>query len=147
MRGVAAGVLAGVIAASMVLAPRGSIEVSQAQPSAPDIARAKELYQLAETAMAEQRHGDAARDYGAAYDITKDPVLFYKIGAANERGGKCDVALIYYRRYLREAKPNEQFTTLTRERITACGGDPKDEGSGSATVPAGSGWGSADRVG
>ncbi|MEO8704655.1 MAG: hypothetical protein ABI867_31660 [Kofleriaceae bacterium] len=156
MRGVAAGIVAGVIAASMLVAPRGSIDTSSAQPAAPvDITRAKELYGLAEAAMTEKRFGDAARDYGAAYDITKDPVLFYKIGSANERGGKCDVALIYYRRYVREAKPDERFVALTNERITACGGDPKDQGSGSAVEPvpvagsgsdAGSGSGSAATV-
>jgi tetratricopeptide (TPR) repeat protein len=113
----------------------------RAQP-APDVAHAKELYQLAETAMAEKRFADAARDYGAAYEITKDPVLFYKIGSANERVGKCDVALIYYRRYLREAKPSEGFAALARDRITACGGDPAAVGSGSES---GSGSGSGER--
>src|SRR6185369_14145213 len=49
--------------------------------------------------------------------------LFYKIGRANERAGKCDAALLYYARYLREGNPSEAFAATTRERITACGGD------------------------
>src|SRR3954471_5562002 len=73
--------------------------------------------------MTEGRWSDAARDFGGAYDITRDPVLFFKIGAANEKAGKCPVALIYYGRYIREAKPDPKYVDMTRERITACGGD------------------------
>jgi len=119
-------VVAAVLLATVAAGPAG-LGTSQAQPApdhAPDYARAKELYKSAELAMAEARFVDAARDYSAAYEITKDPVLFYKIGSAHERSGKCDVALIYYRRYLHESRPSETFTTLTRQRITACGGNP-----------------------
>ncbi|CAN5915519.1 hypothetical protein BH11MYX3_BH11MYX3_48160 [soil metagenome] len=131
--------------------------------------RAKDFYKSAEAGMKEGRFLDAARDYGAAYEITRDPILFYKIGSANERAGKCDVALIYYGRYLREGKPSEAFVSMTRERITACGGNPDAEhttspattgsgsepdvvppvgnGSGSATTTAGSAAGSATVTG
>lgn len=60
------------------------------------------------------------RDFRAAYDITKDPVLFYKIGNAYEKAGNCPDAVTYYKRYLSEATPAESFATLTRERIDAC---------------------------
>jgi hypothetical protein len=115
MRAVASGVLAGVLA--------GLTLVADAQP-APDRARAKELYQAAETAMREARYDDAIRDYGAAYDLAPDPAFFWKLGSANQRAGKCDVAVVYYRRYLREAAPSESFVKVTRARIDACGGDP-----------------------
>lgn len=142
MRALAAGLVAGVIATASIVTGLG-----HAQP-APDVERAKSLYKSAETAMAEGRFADAARDFGAAYDITRDPVLFYKIGNAHERAGKCDIALIYYGRYLREARPNDQFMKLVQERIAACGGDPRrvpappDAGSGSAVGSAGSASGS-----
>lgn len=89
-----------------------------AQPA--DTARAKELYLSAEAAMAAQDYETAARDYGAAYEISKDPVLFYKIGTANERAGKCSVAVIYYRRYLAAGKPTPAFVDITNARIKAC---------------------------
>jgi hypothetical protein len=114
-----------------------------AQP-APDLARARELYQSAEAAMREGRFDDAARDYGASYEASKDPALFFKIGHANERGGRCDVALSYYGRYLREGHPTERFIASTRERIVACGGDvnaleggavePRRTGSGGSAI-------------
>lgn len=90
-----------------------------AQP-APDRERARELYKSAEAAMAAQDYETAVRDYGAAYELSKDPVLFYKIGTANERAGKCPVAVIYYRRYLSQAKPTPAFVDITNARIKAC---------------------------
>jgi hypothetical protein len=117
MRGVATGVLAGALLALAAIAPP-----TRAEPDAGDLVHAKDLYKSAEAAMTDGRFSDAIRDYGAAYEITKDPVLFYKIGTANERLGKCEVALIYYRRYLKEGQPTEQFVKKTHERIAACGG-------------------------
>src|SRR5262249_39449573 len=76
-----------------------------AQPAPPvDYAHAAELYKAAEAEVAADKLDDAIRDYSAAYDITKDPVLFYKIGVANQRASKCEVALVYFGRYLREGK-------------------------------------------
>jgi len=140
MRGLLAGVIAGALVGSAI-----------AQP-APDVERAKELYTVARRALDEGRHADAIRDFGAAFDITKDPVMFYWIGNANEKAGKCDVALIYYGRYLKEAKPSDQFLVTVQERIGACGGDPRnmvgtglpvEPGSGSAVAPGSGSAGSA----
>lgn len=131
MRRVLAGVLAGVLV--------GTAAIAQT-PQTPDVDRAKELYTIARKALDEGRTGDAIRDFGAAYEITKDPALFYWIGSANEKAGKCDVALIYYGRYLKEAKPSEQLLATVRQRITGCGGNPdapvpQPVGSGSAPSP------------
>jgi tetratricopeptide (TPR) repeat protein len=106
-----------------------------AQPTPPthgptqdaDPQRAKELYQSAEVAMAAQDYETAARDYGAAYEISHDPVLFYKIGTANERAGKCPLAVIYYRRYIAEGKPTPAFADITNARIKACDPDAKPD--------------------
>ena len=63
-------------------------------------------------------------------------MLFYKIAGANQKAGKCDVAVVYYRRYLDEGKPEDKFKKLVAERMKECG---VDAGSGS-----GSGSGSGD---
>ena len=94
--------------------------VAAAQPTPADLARAKELYLAGEAAMKAASFAAAVEDYGAAYELTRDPVLFFKIGQANERAGHCDVALVYYRRYLDEARPNEDHVRLTRARIAVC---------------------------
>jgi tetratricopeptide (TPR) repeat protein len=141
MRAAFAGVLIGLVVGGAALAPP-----IHAQP-APDLARAKDLYLSAEKAMADGRYADAIRDYGATFEITRDPILFYKIASAHEKAGKCDVALIYYGRYIKEARPTDRYVELTKERVRACGGDdrstvanrPPDPGPGSAT-------GSADAI-
>ncbi len=138
MRAIAAGVVIGALVGGAILPMTG-----RAQP-APDLLRAKDFYKSGEASMKEGRFLEAARDYGAAYEITRDPILFYKIGSANERAGKCDVALIYYGRYLREGKPSEAFLSMTRERITACGGNP--DANHTVTAGSASNAGSAEPV-
>ena len=68
----------------------------------------------------EDRFDDAIRDYGAAYELSRDPALFFKIGRANERAGKCEVAVSYYRRYLRQGhwpvKGDYPLTPSLRDR-------------------------------
>jgi hypothetical protein len=91
-----------------------------AAPARPDFKRAAELYKAAEAAMAGGDHASAARDYQAAYDITSDPVLFYKIAGAHEKAGRCDLAAPLLRRYLAEGKPNPEFQALAEARLAAC---------------------------
>ncbi len=134
---------------------------SDGQPApAPDYARAKQLYDTAQSELDKGAFTDAIRDFGAAYVITKDPVVFYKIALANEKAGKCDVALVYYSRYLREAKPAQRYVDVTKEHVAACGGDwrsieahPADPNAVGGAEPkngpaaAGSGTGSASGSG
>ena len=137
MRAAVSSVLAGILAGAILVGPGGLGAPGHAQP-APDVEHAKDLYTSAEAAMRDARYADAIRDYGAAYEITKDPAFFYKIGSANEHAGTCDVALIYYRRYLKEGRPSDEFAKLTAARIQACGGDPAaggEPGDGSAAKP------------
>jgi hypothetical protein len=104
------------------LALATAVAVAQPDGEKPDFARAAELYKQAEAAMSAGRYADAAQDYAIAYDITKDPVLFFKIASANDKAGRCDLALTYYRRYLKEGNPNDEFKKLTEERVAACEG-------------------------
>ena len=62
----------------------------------PDFKAAAEHYKAADAAMAAGNYSGAALEYGIAYDITKDPILFFKIGTANEKAGKCALALTYF---------------------------------------------------
>lgn len=99
-----------------------------AQPAAPqlppattaDIDRARQLYRSAETAMQDGRFDDAVRDYDAAHALTDDPALYFKLGRAHERAGRCAIAVGYYERYLRDGAPAEPFVATTHERIAAC---------------------------
>ena len=95
--------------------------LAQPQPGQPDFAAAKQHYQAAEEATAKGEHATAAREYGIAYDITKDPVLFFKIGQSYERAGDCTSANVYYGRYLKEGNPSDEFKKKTEEAMKVCG--------------------------
>lgn len=120
LRGLTTSLFVLCVAARSFAQPAPAPEPPASPPAEPDFAKATELYNAATQAMNESRFDEAARDFLAAYEITKDPVLFFKIGTAYEKAGKCSAALGYYDRYLADAKPAENFATLTRERIDAC---------------------------
>lgn len=106
----------------------------------PDYKAAAEHYKAAEAAMARGDHDAAALEYGIAFDITKDPILFFKIGQANDKAGRCPTALTYYNRYLREGNPSAEHRALTEERIAACSGarptpDPRPDPEPDPTAP------------
>lgn len=131
-------------AAAVLLAGRPG----HTQP-APDLDRARTLYAAAEQALAEDRVADALRDYQAAYDITRDPALLYKLGVAHAKAGACRDAVAHLAAYLRIGKPTPDFFALTRERIRTCGYDPDalpadlEDPTRAATGSTGSGAGSA----
>jgi len=141
VRAAFAGVLIGLALGGAALAPP-----SNAQP-APDLARAKDLYLAGEKAMADGRFDDAIRDFGATFDITRDPILFYKIASAHQKAGKCDVALIYYGRYVKEARPTDRYLELTKERVKECGGDVRAMPHSGAPEPGPGSAGSATAAG
>ena len=124
-------VLAGWLALALVAGGGGH---ARAQ-SAPDLEHAKLLYELATEAMATGRYDDAASDYRQAYALTKDPIMFFKIASANEKAGKCDLALAYYRRYLHEANPPQKYIDLTTERMAACGASAEPAAGSAAPQP------------
>src|SRR5262245_17317627 len=110
MRAVFSGLAAGLVSVAMITAPFAQT------PAEPDVARATELYNAATQAMTEARYDDAARDFAAAFELTRDPVLHFKLGSAYEKAGKCDLALTHYGRYLAEAAPEPALVALTQER-------------------------------
>ncbi|HET9620001.1 MAG TPA: hypothetical protein VFP84_01450 [Kofleriaceae bacterium] len=102
--------------------------------AAVDLDRAKDLYRAAEAEMRYGKFAEAVRDYSASYELSRDPALLYKIGRANESAGKCDQAIGFYTRYVREGAPTPHFVATTRTRIQACGGDP-DAAAAPALAP------------
>jgi hypothetical protein len=113
--------LSGRVAIAFAVAFSAAPALAQAPPAQPDFAAAKQHYQAAEQAAGKGDHATAAREYGIAYDITKDPVLFYKIGQSYHRAGDCTSANVYYGRYLKEGNPSEEFKKKTEEAMKACG--------------------------
>jgi hypothetical protein len=124
-----------------VLALSGSVA---AQPLTDEqIEKAKKHFIDAQKAMEAKEYEIAAREYAIAYDITKDPTLFYWIGLARQEAGDCDGALIYYRRYVKEGNPQGELEQRTRAQIDECNkllgrtgtGDTGATGTVDTTVP------------
>ena len=119
---------------------------------APDLDRARVLYGSAEKALNEGRLEDALKDYKAAFEITRDPALLYKLGVAHQKANECRPAVAHFAAYLRIGKPTPDFFALTREKIRVCGYDPDglpaDLEDPTVVVPAtGAGSGSGSAVG
>jgi hypothetical protein len=113
--------LSGRVAIACAVLLSAAPALAQPTPGQPDFAAAKQHYQAAEDAVAKGDHATAAREYGIAYDITKDPVLFFKIGQSYDRAGDCASANAYYGRYLKEGNPSEDFKIKTEEAMKVCG--------------------------
>lgn len=109
---------------------------AQPAPAKPDYAAARQHYQAAEQATARGDHATAAREYGIAYDITRDAVLFYKIGQSYDRAGDCTSANVYYGRYLKEGNPSEDFKKKTEDAMSACRQKAAGAQPGTGTEPA-----------
>ncbi len=122
------------IAIAFALATFGPHGVGSATAQ-PDFKAAALHYKSAEAAMATGDYRAAALEYGVAYDITKDPILFFKIGTANEKAGRCPIALTYFARYLKEGNPSEEYRRLAEERITACKATLGEGSGGGGTTP------------
>ncbi|MBZ0234936.1 MAG: hypothetical protein K8M05_21590 [Deltaproteobacteria bacterium] len=124
------------------------LALALAHPAAADDQLTEEQKQAARAhftqAQAEEAAGNyaaAALEYGAAYEVTSDPKVFFHMGRVNQKAGKCSIALVYYKRYLKEANPQEEFRRLTEENIAGCnatlgisgGGGSADTGAGGGT--------------
>jgi len=129
-----------VVAVSLVFAGAAS-----AQKSKFNTAAAKAAYIAAKKAESEKDWKTAAREYGQAYDISRDPILFYNIAFALKQDGNCEFAIIYFKRYLNDPSPEPDTRAKTEWQIKACKdklgikdepkeAEPTDTGTGTGTT-------------
>jgi tetratricopeptide (TPR) repeat protein len=101
-----------------------------AQADEVDYDEAKARYKAGELAAKSGDWAKAAKEYGIAYEITKDAVLFFKIATAYHEAGDCESALIYYGRYIQEANPEQKFKERAEGKIAKCEKKLADSGTG-----------------
>jgi hypothetical protein len=82
---------------------------------------AKQHMELALAAYGKADYDTAAREFGAAYEIDKEPSLLYGMAQAKRLGGHCAEAVPLYQRYL-ETKPNKSQVAAARSGIKLCEG-------------------------
>ncbi len=107
-------------AASPLLSTSSSVYAQPAGKKKPDYKAAKKHYQNGERAVVAKKWKKAAKEFSIAYDITQDPVLFFKIANAYQMSGDCPSAITYFERYNAEAKPSEEYQRDTKKRINNC---------------------------
>lgn len=91
-----------------------------AEGDEPDFEAARAHYRAAQAAAREGRWQKAAKRYTAAYSLTSDPVLHFRIADAYQQAGQCEAALEHYNRYLDEASPPAAYAELALRRVNAC---------------------------
>lgn len=90
----------------------GPVEAQDAPPED----RARDHVNAGRSASALGDHETAAREFIAAFGITQDAALLQSIAAAYEALGQPNVAVVFLRRYLREASP---LTLAERDAVRA----------------------------
>ena len=73
------------------------------QPSAADMTKAKAAFGEGKKLFDAGDFAEAAGKFKESYKLSKNPVLLYNIGFANEKAGQDDIALFYYRKFLTDA--------------------------------------------
>ncbi len=100
-----------------------------------DFAAAGRHFAAAQDAFGQDRFSQAAKEYQAAYEITKDPVLLFNIGESFQRAGDGPQAIRSYRAYL-QAQPTASDRPEVERRLNeleAAGGAPGPTGVTGAT--------------
>src|SRR5205085_1607030 len=102
-----------------------------------DLAGLVDLSRVEQEALGDRRLArvDVRDDADVADQVVQDPILFYRLGAAYQLAGNGDTAVIYFRRYVKEGKPKEDFLATVNDHIAACDGGTTgtDTGSGGTT--------------
>lgn len=112
-------VTAGLLVAALLAAvtPLGP---AQAQDTASDPAkqarleRARTLFEEAQRAYAEGRFREAARKMQVAYRLTRSPELAFNVARVFERMGETDLAIQYFRIYMRHEEHHGTLTDAER---------------------------------
>lgn len=102
-----------------------------APAAAQDFAAAGRHFAAAQDAFSQGRFVEAAREFQATYDITRDPVLLFNVGESRERAGDAAGALKSYQAYL-AAQPAATDRAEVEKRVARL---KAQQAAGPAQVP------------
>jgi hypothetical protein len=110
----------GTVAATVTAVFVSALSAAHGSGVVPDYEAARAHYRAGQEAAADGRYDEAARAYEAAYALTADPILHFRIADAYQHAGACERALEHYQRYLDEANPPEAYAEIALRRVNAC---------------------------
>ncbi len=87
------------------------------QPSAADMTKAKAAFGEGKKLFDAGDFAEAAGKFKESYKLSKNPVLLYNIGFANEKAGQDDIALFYYRKFLTDAPADAAQRPEVTEKV------------------------------
>lgn len=87
------------------------------QPTPADIEKAKAAFAAGKQAFDAGDFPEAVAKFKESYNLSKNPVLLYNIGFANESAGMDDIALYYYRKFLTDAPEDAAQRAEVLERV------------------------------
>jgi hypothetical protein len=87
------------------------------QPAPADIEKAKAAFVAGKQAFDSGDFPEAISKFKESYNLSKNPVLLYNIGFANESAGMDDIALFYYRKFLTDAPEDAAQRAEVIERV------------------------------
>lgn len=86
-------------------------------PSAADVEKAKKLYGEGKAAHAAGKFDDAIEKYKQAYTLSKKPLLLFNVAVAMADGGYDDLALMNFRKFLKEAPADDAQRPVAETKI------------------------------
>ncbi len=124
-------------------APHAGVAHAQAAPTAEELEAAKKAYGEGAKLFAAEKYGEAVERFKESYRLSRNPVLLYNIGLTFERLGTKDMALFYYKKFLKDApaeapqRPDVDKSVKQLEKDGATEPGTGDPGTGTGDVSTG----------
>jgi tetratricopeptide (TPR) repeat protein len=92
--------------------------LADAPPPTPEqIEAAKKAFAEGKKLHSERKYAEAIEKFKESYRLSRNPLLLYNIGFTMDEAKEADMALYYYRKFLKEAPPEAEQRALATERV------------------------------
>jgi hypothetical protein len=100
-------------------APEQPAKPAPPPPTPAQIEAAKKAFAEGKKLHEEGKLGEAIEKFKESYRLSRNPLLLYNIGFTMDTADEPDLALFYYRRFLKEAPPEAEQRVAVVERVKA----------------------------
>jgi tetratricopeptide (TPR) repeat protein len=100
-----------------LLAPAPAL-ADDASPTPEQIEAAKKAFGEGKKLHEQGKHTEAIEKFKESYRLSKNPLLLYNIGFTLDEAKDVDMALFYYRKFLKDAPPQADKRAFVTERVT-----------------------------